>query len=537
MEATTSRLTHRHLPCPACPSSDAYCVYEDGHGYCFSCKTYFPNKGDQLTNDIIPNDGLEYSYEFLGRRGIAAETFRYYGCPTKINREGKPVSIGFHYPNGSTKVRLLEKKEFFWLGKPEPGLFGKNKFTAGSHKYVTITEGEYDALSLFQVLRSPVVSVRSSASGGRDASVDRSWLNSFERVYLALDDDVPGRECAREIARLFDFNKVYLVRLGDRKDANAFLQEGLDEELRNLWRNSKKYVPENVVSSVDEFEKILTQPLEWGVKAYPSQVLNEKTYGIRKGEMVLVTAPEGVGKTEFMHSIEHKLLKGTNENVAAIYIEEPKQRHLQALAGIELGKPAHLPDSGLTSGEIVAAFKEVVPVDDRLFLYSHFGSDEPDIFLDTIRYLVTACKCSYVIVDHITMVCSGLSGEDERRALDYISTRLEMMVKELNYALLIVSHVNDVGQTRGSRYIGKVADIRIDLSRDLLADNPIERNTTTIVVPKNRYCGRTGVSGSVLFDPLTTRYTEITDVGRYDGEGEEPFIPNRDNGQREELVI
>ena len=29
----------KHEPCPNCPSSDAYWVYEDGHGYCFSCKT------------------------------------------------------------------------------------------------------------------------------------------------------------------------------------------------------------------------------------------------------------------------------------------------------------------------------------------------------------------------------------------------------------------------------------------------------------------------------------------------------------------
>ena len=30
---------NKHEACPNCPSSDAYWVYEDGHGYCFSCKT------------------------------------------------------------------------------------------------------------------------------------------------------------------------------------------------------------------------------------------------------------------------------------------------------------------------------------------------------------------------------------------------------------------------------------------------------------------------------------------------------------------
>ena len=33
---------NKHQACPKCPSSDAYWEYEDGHGFCFSCNTYFP---------------------------------------------------------------------------------------------------------------------------------------------------------------------------------------------------------------------------------------------------------------------------------------------------------------------------------------------------------------------------------------------------------------------------------------------------------------------------------------------------------------
>jgi twinkle protein len=508
---TTSSQTSNlyHLPCPSCTSSDAYSQYADGHGYCFSCNKYF--KGDTLTND----DGTDFTYEFLGRRGIASETFRHFKCPTKVDRVGKPVSVGFRYPNGSVKVRLLDdKKTTYWSlqhAKPEAGLFGMDLFAPGSHKFVTITEGEYDALSLFQLTRSPVVSVRSASTARSDATAARSWLNGFERIYLALDDDAPGREAAREIARLFDYNKVYLVQFGERKDANAFLQLGLDADLRNLWLNAQRFGMHlfPVISSVNEFEKIVRQEPEWGVP-YPAclRQLNDMTYGIRRGETVLFTAQEGVGKTEVMHAIEHQLLKETDHALAAIYLEEPKQRHLQALAGLELRRPAHLPDSGCTSDQIVAALKGIVTSDEKLYLYSHFGSDDPEVLLDTIRFLVTSCNVHYVIVDHITMGVSGLAGEDERRALDYLATRLEMMVKELNYALLVVSHVNDEGKTRGSRYIGKVADIRVDLSRDLLNPDPVTRNTTQIVVAKNRYCGKTGPAGTILFDPVTYTYQE-----------------------------
>ena len=123
------------------------------------------------------------------------------------------------------------------------------------------------------------------------------------------------------------------------------------------------------------------------------------------------------------------------------------------------------------------------------------------------------CGCKRIFLDHITMVVSGLAGDDERRALDYISTRLAMMVEELDFTLFLISHVNDEGQTRGSRNIGKVADLRIDLHRDLMAENEIARNTTKLVVTKNRYAGRTGPTSNLYFDPDTYVLSEAEEEG------------------------
>ena len=457
-------------------------------------------------------DNNTYTYEYIPLRGIDKDVLIKYNVKTKINPEGKPIAIGFQYPNGSTKVRSLEHKEFHWAeGIPHvDGLFGRERFSAGEHKYITITEGELDALSLYQAVRSPVVSVQSSGSAVRDCAADRAYLNSFERVYLAFDGDAPGREAANKVANLFDPNKVYQLRFDKYKDANEFLQHGAEAALRNIWHNAKRYQPDNVISHQDEFDKILAEDLQLGVP-YPFPALNEMTYGIRTSESVLITAQEGVGKTELMHAIEYQLLKETTDAVAAIFLEEPKRRHLQALAGLELRKPVHLPDCGCSVDQMAAALRQVVGRDERLHVYSHFGSDDPDSLLDTIRFLVAARNCRYVLLDHITMAVSGLAGEDERRALDYFSTRLEMMVKELDFALIMVSHVNDDGKTRGSRYISKVADIRIDVTRDLGNPDPVARNTTTISVSKNRFSGKTGEACKLLFNPETYTYAQIED--------------------------
>lgn len=508
------KIVDQHVPCEDCGSSDAKCTYEDGHSYCFSCMTYTP--GGKI-------DTLEetFTYEYLPWRGIDKQTFEFYQAKTKVEPTGKPISIGFPYPNNSLKVRQLDKKAFHTVGDiAKAGLFGRNRFTAGVHKYVTITEGELDACSLYQVLRSPVVSVRSSVTAQSDCAIDRSWLNSFERIYIAFDADEQGRAAAAQVAKLFDYAKVYVVRFpgGTRKDANDYLRAGERDELAGLWWNAKKFLPETIVSSFSDFDKIIREVPKDGVP-YPFPTLNYMTYGIRTGESVLITAQEGVGKTEVMHAIEHQLLRETTSPIGAIFLEEPKRRHLQAIAGIHLQRPAHLPDGGVSDSAVFQAVQDVVRDDERLHIYSHFGSDDPEVILDTIRFLVSARGCRYILLDHITMVVSGLGGKDERTSLDYLSTRLEMMVKELDFALIVVSHVNDDGLTRGSRNISKIADIRVDLYRDVTSPDPIIRSTTRLIVSKNRFCGRTGPAGELLFDPVTYTLSEFTGVPINDNQG------------------
>src|SRR5258705_4282009 len=173
------------------------------------------------------------------------------------------------------------------------------------------------------------------------------------------------------------------------------------------------------------------------------------------------------------------------------------------MAGIHCKRPAHSRGGGLRKRGTFQAVQDVVRADERLHIYSHFGSDDPEDILDTVRFLVSARGCRRVLLDHITMVVSGLGGKAQTDSLDYLATRLEMMVKELDFGLIMFSHVNDEGLTRRSRIISKVADIRIDLYRDIVNPDPIIQRITKLVVSKNRFCGRTGPAGELLFDPAT----------------------------------
>jgi twinkle protein len=445
--------------------------------------------------------------QYVSGRGIDITTREKLGITTKVSADGEPLTDIITYPNGTLQIRGLKDKSFKTLGPnaSEPTLMFMDKFPAGSSKTITITEGGYDAASLYQTLGNnfPCVSVRSSSSARKDCQTQIKYLNSFERIYLALDADEPGNKAAKAIAELFDFNKVFHVDLSAHKDANGYLQAGLGDELRKIWHNSKKYLPEGIVSSHDEFLKILEEDAKRPSIPYPFDRLQTVTKGIRDGEVILVTAQEGVGKTEFIRAIEYHILTTTDAAIGAIHLEETKARQLQGLAGYDLKVPAHF--EGVTSNEEIAkALRRITKgSDDRLHIYKHFGSDDPNDLLSMVRFMVTSCGCKYIFFDHITMVVTGREDEDERRLLDYLSTRLATMAHDLGFTLFLVSHVNDNGQTRGSRNIGKVANTRIDLSRNTLEETEDERNKMYVSVPKNRFGASTGPGGILWFDPET----------------------------------
>ena len=113
-----------------------------------------------------------------------------------------------------------------------------------------------------------------------------------------------------------------------------------------------------------------------------------------------------------------------------------------------------------------------------------------------------------VFLDHITMLVTGVEEGDERRKLDYLSTKLKKMCKELNFCLVMITHVNDDGQTRGSRNISKIADIMIDLYRDKLSEDEYERSCLKLTIEKNRKSGRTGDAGTLYFNTDTFKLEE-----------------------------
>lgn len=518
-----------HVPCPRCGSSDANTIYEDGE-WCFSCGTGEKDVDNFEETAIIIRSlprvnsstdrgatllttKLDTVKKYINFRGLNQDTLEKFSIQSLLTKDGEVLEHLFPYPNGAIKHKGAKIKEFYASGPMSTAsLFGMDKWSPGSAKSITITEGELDAASVYQMMGNyPCVSVRGATSAKQDCQNAHKYLNSFEKIYLCFDNDEPGQKAAKEVATLFDINKVYFVEMGgDCKDANDYLTKGKQEEFRKLWWNSKRYCPKGIVNTNASVAEILRSKGASTVADYPFPTLNEMTYGMREGEMILFTALEKVGKTEIIRAIEHKIIKDYDYKIGIIHLEEEEKRSVQGLLSYEFDLPCHLPDCNISTDEQIKKYEELVKKDGRVNYYTHFGSDDPDTILDVIRYLVAVEGCKFIFLDHITMLVTGFEGDDERKKLDYISTRLAMMTRELKFTLICVSHVNDNGQTRGSRNISKVADLIIHLDRNTEAESFDERNTTSLMVKGNRFAGRSGPAGYLRFDPHTYKVRELT---------------------------
>jgi len=508
-----------HTPCDKCGSSDANSLYTDGHTYCFACETYGQSQEEAMVVEIKPVDFLTGTHEVLVKRCLTEKTVKFWDYQTGTFN-GKTTQIANHKTkdgkNVAQKIRTAGKNFSVRGAIKEAGLYGQWLWR-DSGKNVTIVEGELDALSMSQAFdhKWPVVSLKTGAAGAkRDIKQAIEWLEGFESVVFMFDNDEVGQKAAVECAALLSPRKAKIAKL-PLKDASDMVMAGRTPELIDAFWSAKSYQPDGIINGADLWEEVSTEKEVHSVP-YPYKDLNEKVGGCRLGEIVTVTAGSGLGKSQLTREFAYHLLN-EGATIGYVALEESSKRTAQGLMSLHLNKLVHLND--IPKDELKEAFDATMGTG-RVFMYDHWGSTESDNLLGKIRYLARGCGCQYVILDHLSIVVSGMEGNDERRTIDTLMTKLRSLTEELNIGMIVVSHlrrpsgdkgheegiITSLSQLRGSAAIGQLSDIVIGLERN--QQDAETSDTTTVRVLKNRWSGETGVAGHLVYSKQTGRMSE-----------------------------
>ena len=515
--------------CGACGSRDNVARYEDGYAKCFGegCGWWeFGDDGDRTgaggddrLDRFLDSGGggvamIPVDYVALPKRGISEEICKKFKYGVGLHY-GKPVQVAQY---GTAQKYRTADKSFGWINRPEEGpcLFGQNLWRP--QKRLVITEGEIDALSYAEATggKWPVVSVPDGASDAERAIARNiEFVEGFEEVIFLFDMDEPGQAAAMKCAALLTPGKARLGHL-DRKDANEVLLELGPGELYKAPFSARPYRPDGIVEGVDLIDACVAEP-ERGL-ATPWEFLDAYVHGWRRGEMCTWIAGTGTGKSAVLREVSYGLAAQHGERVGIIALEEANVRSALGILSIVLEAPLHLPEAREKVGEdaIRRAAEEWLP---KFAFYDHWGSVEASVLLPKIRYMAHALDVRWFVLDHLSIMVSGMATEgDERKRLDQLTTQLRSLCSELDVGLHIVSHLRKAagkpheegGQVslqdiRGSGAPAQLSDFVIALERNQQDDNPMERDTTRLRVLKNRLTGETGVAGALRWDQARNR--------------------------------
>jgi len=508
----------RKESCVSCSSSDAFAIYDDGHGYCFSCHHY--EKSVEQTADAdqpqqptnvtkIQTPTTRGAFVDLPKRRLFEKTLRRFNYT--VDNEGKHYAP-YYDKQGKVvaqKVRTPDKDFYVTGDLNKAGLFGQQLWSPG-HRLV-ITEGEIDCLSYAQVtgLTWQVVSVPSGAQGAiKTIRKQIHWIEQFEEVVFLFDQDEPGTKAARECAAILKPGLAKIAKL-PLKDPNEMVQAGRDGELKSAIYSAQPYRPDGIIAGEDISLADVLKGVPKGLDI-PYVELNAAIRGLRKRELVLLCAGSGIGKSTLAREIGFYLTSEHNQKVGWVMLEESLNKTVTGMVAIDQQVP--LSDL-LESPDRISREQWQQSFDDHVakcVFNTEWGCSDIDELVGKLRYFAVGAECDFIIFDHIHLAISGLKDHDERKAIDNLMTNLRLFVEQTGVGLITVAHLrrnnnkdsfNDGGSVsltdlRGSSALEQLADIVIASERNQQGE---DSNVTQLRLLKNRPYGVVGPAGKLHY--------------------------------------
>jgi len=504
-------------------------------GFCFACKTYVANPYSEKEEGYKPPVGFKKTPEEIQQelkaissfksfplvdRKLKKETLEYFGTRVSVSEEDGETPLTHYYPYYNSddalcgyKCRLVAGKKFWNLGDiKEAVFFGWPQAVKTGSKRLYITEGEIDAMSLYQILddgqkaeykeiRPAVVSlINGSSSAGRSfAKFAKEIRQHFKEVVLVFDMDEPGQNAVEDVMKVFP---EAIVAALPSKDASECLKEGRSKACFNACVfNAQKPKNTRLVVADALFSEAKKVP-EFGF-SWPWKHLTKVTRGIRLGETIYLGAGQKQGKSEIVNTLAAHFIREFNWKVLLAKPEESNVKTVKMVAGKLAGRIFHDPTVEFDESAYDRATEEIRGKLLLLNLYQHVGWET--LKADIREAAHEGCKA--VFIDPITNLINGVNSAEANTKLQEIAQELSAMALDLNIVIFIFCHLRNPeseppherggavlsSQFAGSRAMARSCNLMLGLegNRDPNLP-PKQKNMRTLVLLEDREYGETG---------------------------------------------
>ena len=491
-------------------------------------------------------------------RGIRDETNKFFGVRYEYDTEtGEPcaqyVPTTIDYKMAGFRVRRFPKDFSDPVGAvgKECDMIGEHLFQTSRHTCI-IVGGETKMLNTYQMLKDniaqkgkieswevPAVVCSTLGEGGAYKQVQAryTFFNQFQKIIICMDNDKAGKEAAEKIAKVLPKGRVYIMNMR-YKDADDYVvnKEGepvhKEHEFIQDFLRASSYVPAGVVGSGDLPAKMREEAALEKIPFPPFMVeCNDMTAGgIPLGKIVNIGAGSGIGKTTWVDTLVEYWVFNSPHRVGVVSMELNAGQYGISMLSRYIGfKINSIRDA---AEKVVWLEQDWVKEKERELFFRADGShrfhlvDDRDgsieALQEVVEQLVIGCGCRVIILDPLQDILDGLTNEEQSVFLKW----QKGLIKSHGITFINNNHVRKRGSGgqqnsqgamiseedfAGSSTIFKSAALNILLTRNKMAEDPIERNTTKAYISKNRDNSITGPAGEFMYDVDTHQLSNKED--------------------------
>ena len=403
----------------------------------FSFKDIAKDSDYQIDFDVDRSQNLlfhdEEACHYLIERGIGKDAILHFKLGIYYENGSKYISIPYIIDGKvvNVKLRNIKTKEYKRINGGKSVWFNEDIIPGA--REVIITEGEFDAISLWSNNIRNVISIPDGAlSTPIPESIKK--MEHIESIYLCFDNDEVGKRGAFKLAERLGKERCFIINLEPYKDANEMVLRQTDSY--QFFMEAKSRARLLAIEAVRSIGDILRDFLS-GVKTiepkdiipYPWKNINNLTGGMAPGDLIVLVARPGIGKTTFaINMLYQYALQGIPSLL--FELEMLPERILPRICSLHLGIKTDL----LTNEEMLIAYEDMKDLP-FYFAYSYKKADWRFVE-ETIRACVRILGIKFLVFDNIHFL---VRSTEQTKEISILVNNLKLLAQELRIVIMAIA--------------------------------------------------------------------------------------------------
>ena len=409
---------------------------------------------------VIETPGI---YDYFEKRKISRSTVETFGITEgrewmpQDQKEHRTICFNYYLDEELINIKFKTADKKFKMVK-DARKIPYNVDSIKNSEYVIICEGEEETMVWHQSdLRA--VSVPNGASRNNN---NLDWLDStyelFENktIYLATDNDEPGRKLKQDIARRFASHDIRLIEFPEgEKDANDCLLRYGQDFISRLFYDAKPLPVEEISSAMDYLSAIQSYQTDgYPVGALVDMSETDAHISWNRGELGVVTGIPGSGKSTWLDYMFVRLAYLKNWKFGIFSPENIAPLKITRMSEQLLNKGLH----DMNSNEV----EQAVKILDNHFWFYNVDTLEDYSLTNLLRLaemLVKRHGIDCLCLDPFNYIEQDGDEESSNERIGGLLRRLKKFAVKNNVCVVLVAHPRKMDKTSAGYNVPRLYDI------------------------------------------------------------------------------